>query len=132
MSSLVECSTAAIDQIITFEAGPSASNVTNIMISIFDDFVALEANETFIATLEILGAPDNVVLGQYRTATVTVIDDDRKSLVGNQLATVSLEILAGIKFSSWVLNSHCKNIGSKELPYIYIIILVKFYWLLQR
>ena len=88
MSSLVERSTAAIDQNITFEAGSSASNVTNIMINISDDFVALEANETFVVTLEILGTPDNVVLGQYRTATVIVIDDDRKSLVGNQLATI--------------------------------------------
>ena len=88
MSSLVKRSTAAIDQNIMFEAGPSASNVTNITISIFDDSVALEANETFKATLEILGTPDNVALGQYREATVIVIDDDRKSLVGNQLATV--------------------------------------------
>ena len=79
-SSPVERSAAAIDKIITFEEGPSASNVTDIMISIADDRVALEANESYVTTLQILGTPDNVVLGQHSTATVMVLDDDRKSL----------------------------------------------------
>ena len=84
ISSAIEHSAAAIDQIITFEAGSSASNVTDIMIGIADDRVALEANESYVATLQIVGTPDNVVLGQYSTAILEVLDDDRKSLVDNQ------------------------------------------------
>ena len=84
ISSPIERSVAAINQIITFEAGSSASNVIDIMISIVDDRVALEANESYVATLQILGTPDNIVLGQYSTATLEVLDDDRKSLVDNQ------------------------------------------------
>ena len=55
----------------------------DVEIAITDDLVALEANESYEATLEILGTPDNVVIGQNMT-TVLVIDDDRKSLADNQ------------------------------------------------
>ena len=70
-------SAEAIDEIIIFEAGPSAPDVISIVINITDDFVALEATESYIATLEILGTPaSRIEIGQFPTTNVSVLDDD--------------------------------------------------------
>ena len=53
----------------------------DIMIDITNDFVALETNESYEATLEILGSPDsNIEIGTYPMTTVLVLDDDSKLL----------------------------------------------------
>ena len=83
-SSPIEPSAAVLNEILTFEAGPSAPNVLNVQITITDDLVALEAIESYVASLEILGTPDNVIIGQHHKTTVSVHDDDCKSLAGNQ------------------------------------------------
>ena len=62
-------------------AGPSAPNVIDIMIAITDDLVALEATESYVASLEIVGTPPNVEIGQFPTTIVEVLDNDRKLLV---------------------------------------------------
>ena len=85
-SSPIERSADAIDRTLTFEAGPSAPNVIDVMINITDDFVALEAIESYVATLEILGTPDSrIEIGQYPTTTISVLDDDRKLLAHSTL-----------------------------------------------
>ena len=74
-------SAAAIDEIIIFEAGPSADDVISIEINITDDLVALEATESYIATLEILGTPaSRIQIGQFPTTNVSVLDDDGRLL----------------------------------------------------
>ena len=90
-SSPIERSAAAIDEIITFEAGPSAPNVIDVEISITDDLVALEATESYVATLEIVGSPDSQIeIGRFPTTTVSVLDDDRKLLAYTLLHDASL------------------------------------------
>ena len=70
-----------IDEIIIFEAGPSAADVISIIINITDDSVALEATESYIATLEILGTPaSRIQIGQFPTTNVSVLDDDGRLL----------------------------------------------------
>ena len=74
-------SAAAIDEIITFEAGPSADDVISIIINITDDLVALEATESYIATLEVLGTPaSRIEIGEFPTTNVSVLDDDGRLL----------------------------------------------------
>ena len=89
-------SAAAIDEIITFEAGPSAPDVISIVINITDDLVALEATESYIATLEILGTPaSRIEIGQlpthFPTTNVSVLDDDGRLLA----QFVPMQILGG-------------------------------------
>ena len=80
-SSPIERSAEPLDQIITFEAGPSAPNVIDVVINITDDLVALEATESYVATLEIVGTPDSQIqIGRFPMTTVSVLDDDRKLL----------------------------------------------------
>ncbi len=53
----------------------------NVVINITDDLVALEATESYIATLEILGTPaSRIAIGEFPMTTVSVLDDDGKSL----------------------------------------------------
>ena len=78
-SSPIEQSAAAVDVVITFDAGPSAPNVINIPITITDDDVTLEALESYEVTLEIIGPAPNVLIGVHPTTTVNVEDDDCKS-----------------------------------------------------
>ena len=83
-------SAAAIDEIIIFEAGPSADDVISIVINITDDLVALEATESYIATLEILGTPaSRIEIGQFPTTNVSVLDDDGRFLATILCAQIS-------------------------------------------
>jgi hypothetical protein len=74
-------SAATLNDIITFEAGAGAADVINVVINITDDLVALEATESYIATLEILGTPaSRIAIGEFPMTTVSVLDDDGKLL----------------------------------------------------
>ena len=78
-SSPIERSAEFIDRIIMFEAGPSAPNVIDVVIDITDDFMALEANESYVASLEIVGNSNSQIeIGRFPVTTVSVLDDDRK------------------------------------------------------
>ena len=46
-------------------------------ISIFDDNI-LETDETFILIVNISSLPNNIIVGHYGKATVTIEDDDRE------------------------------------------------------
>ena len=78
MSSSIEQSATALHQIITFNAGLVAPSVIDILIPITDDSVALEVIESYVASLEIIGSPSHVVLGDQDTTTVNVLDEDCK------------------------------------------------------
>ena len=77
-SSPIAPSLATVDEIITFSAGPAAPNVIQIRINITDDLVALEATESYVTSLQILGSPANVEIGLHPTTLVDVLDNDRK------------------------------------------------------
>lgn len=64
---------------VTFDAGPAAPNVRDVFFDLTDDLVALEATESFVATLEILGTPSSrIEIRDFPTTTISVLDDDRK------------------------------------------------------
>ena len=53
----------------------------DVFIDLTDDLVALEATESYIATLEVLGTPSSrIVIGEFPMTNISVLDDDRKSL----------------------------------------------------
>ena len=77
-SSPIQQSATAMNQIITFDAGPSAQDVIAISINITNDDIALEAIESYVVNLEIVGSPTNVVIGRHEVTTVNVLDEDCK------------------------------------------------------
>lgn len=77
-SSPIVQSAASVDTVITFLAGQTAPDVINIPINITDDDVALEAIESYVASLEIIQPAPNVLIGAHPTTSVNVLDEDRK------------------------------------------------------
>ena len=61
---------------VTFEAGPDADNSITVQFTLTDDDVALEAIESYIGSLDIVGNPEGVILGMIDTTIVNVRDDD--------------------------------------------------------
>ncbi len=61
---------------VTFEAGPDADNSITVEFTLTDDDIALEAIESYIGTLVIMGNPEGVTIGVIATTTVNVEDDD--------------------------------------------------------
>ncbi len=61
---------------VTFEAGPDADNSIIVQFTLTDDDIALEAIESYIGSLDIVGNPEGVTLGMVDTTTVNVRDDD--------------------------------------------------------
>ena len=77
-SSPIAPSLATVDEIITFSAGPAAPNVIQVRINITDDLVALEVTEEYVTSLQILGSPANVEIGQHPMTLVDMLDNERK------------------------------------------------------
>ncbi len=61
---------------VTFEAGPDADNSITVEFTLTNDEVALEAVESYVGTLDIVGNPEGVTIGMIATTTINVEDDD--------------------------------------------------------
>ncbi len=72
----MEISASGFDEVVTFEAGSDADNSITVQFTLTDDEVALEAIESYIGSLDIVGNPEGVTLGMIDTTTVNVQDDD--------------------------------------------------------
>ena len=72
----IERSADRIDEVQTFEAGPSADNSLFFEFALTDDSVGLEAIEMYFADLTIVGTPGGVMLGSVTTVRVNVLDND--------------------------------------------------------
>ncbi len=66
---------------VTFEAGPDADNSITVQFTLTDDDVALEAIESYIGSLDIVGNPEGVILGMIDTTIVNVRDDDGELII---------------------------------------------------
>ena len=62
-----------IDTTITF---PADQETVEISFTLTDDTVGLEDIESYIATLELVGTPEGVVIGDIPETTVNVLDNE--------------------------------------------------------
>lgn len=99
-STPIQQSAAALDEIITFMAGPSAPDVIAVQIPLTNDEVSLEVTEEYDVNLQIIGSPPNVVIGTHPVTTVNVLDEDRK-LSGSR--TLSIDVT----FVSFLFSCDC-------------------------
>ncbi|XP_064387615.1 uncharacterized protein LOC135335886 isoform X2 [Halichondria panicea] len=72
----VVISASGFNEVVTFEAGPNADNSIIVQFTLIDDDIALEAIESYIGSLDIVGNPEGVTFGMVDTTTVNVRDDD--------------------------------------------------------
>ena len=86
----IERSADGIDEVQTFEAGPSAVNLLVFEFALTDDSVGLEAIERYFADLTIVGTPDGVMLGALTRTTVNVLDDDSELIGSNTFSSCLL------------------------------------------
>ena len=76
MQTDVTNSAPAIDETITFGIGDVPPDSIRISLTLTDDQVALEAVETYTASLEIITGTNIIVLGAPEETLINVIDDD--------------------------------------------------------
>ena len=69
----IERSAAGINKTLTF---PASDSSLKFDFTITDDDIGLEADESYVATLELVDSPDGVSLGNLSKTLVTVVDDD--------------------------------------------------------
>ncbi|ORU95024.1 MAG: hypothetical protein A6F71_10280 [Cycloclasticus sp. symbiont of Poecilosclerida sp. M] len=97
----VAVSAEGINTIVTFEAGPGASDSIFISFGINDDEVGLEAVETYTVVFEILSSTDLVFPGMITETTVNILDTDSKNnytyipLAHTKLASYILQTTVG-------------------------------------
>ena len=76
MQTDVTNSAPAIDETITFGIGDVPPDCIQISLTLTDDQVALEAVETYTASLEIITGTNIVMLGAPEETNINIIDDD--------------------------------------------------------
>ena len=76
MQTDVTNSAPAIDETITFGIGDVPPDRFQISLTLTDDQVALEAVETYTASLEIITGSNIVMLGAPEETNINLIDDD--------------------------------------------------------
>ena len=76
MQTDVTNSAPAIDETITFGIGDVPPDSFQISLTLTDDQVALEAVETYTASLEIITGSNIVILGAPEETNINIIDND--------------------------------------------------------
>ena len=69
----IERSADGIDTTITF---PADQNTVEVSFTLTDDNVGLEDIESYLVSLELIGTPVGVDIGDIPEATVNVLDDE--------------------------------------------------------
>ena len=72
----IEHSAAAINEVITFRAGPEVPNTISVTFHLTDDDVALEEVERYFASLSVEDSASGVLIVEPEMTQINVLDDD--------------------------------------------------------